>query len=96
MVSKLTSQIHHLVNINVGLRVLHVFIDNSDDGLGSLFWISDLQESVLMAFSLFTSGTVVEVFANATLVPYSENWSFAAAITLDSLMNNLILIYGGT
>jgi len=90
-VSKLTRHIDHLVNIaiQVGLRILHVFIDNGDDGLWSLFWIGDLQESVLMAFSFFTSGTVVEVLANAALVPDSEDRGHPAAITLDSHMDNL-------
>jgi len=96
MVSKLTRHVHHLVNINVGLSILHVFIDNSDDGPGSLFWVGDLQEGVLMALSVFTSGTVVKIFADATLVPDSKNWSFAAAITLDSLMDNLVLVFGDT
>lgn len=100
-ISKLARHIYHLVNITikVSLRVLHALIDNSDDGLWSLFWVGDLQESVLMALSLFASGAVVEVLANATLVPDTDDWSNTTTITLHSLMDNqrrLLLVFGNT
>lgn len=92
LISKLISHINHLVNINVSLRILSVLINNGDNGLRSLLWISDLQESVLMAFFVLTNGTEVEIFANAALVSNSYNWSYTAAITLNSLVNNLFFL----
>lgn len=96
LVSKLSGHVHDLVNIDVGLRILHVFINNSDDGLGSLARVGDLQEGVLVASSLFTSGAEVEIFANTTLVPDSNDGCHAAAITLNSLVDNLLLIVSDT
>ena len=45
-----------------------IFIDCSNNNSGSIFWLCNLDEGMVVGLSFLTSLTVVEVFANRALV----------------------------
>ena len=50
--------------------------------------VVDLQEGVIVWLGLFAIGTVIEVFANTTLVPGADDWENSATIALASLVDD--------
>lgn len=63
------------------LLLLFIFIDSSDDGLGSIFRFLDLNEGVLVTNSFLTDFTEIEVLADAALVSHTNDWCASATIT---------------
>jgi hypothetical protein len=53
-----------------------------------LIRVLDFQKGVRVGLVLLTVFTIIEVFANATLVSWTNNWSNSAAITFNIGMNN--------
>jgi hypothetical protein len=64
------------------LRLLScIFIDPCDNSLGDIFRFQDLDEWVFMAQSILTEFTVIEIFADTTLVSDASYRTDPTAIT---------------
>jgi len=57
--------------LDISSGVLHLLVDHREDGSWYLAWVLDLQESMLVTFSLLTCSTEVEVLANTALVSHT-------------------------
>lgn len=76
------------VLFKICLSIWHTLINDSEHNFWNLSWIFDFQKSMWMRFILFTIFTIIEVFANTTLVSWTNNRSNSTAITLNIRMSN--------
>jgi len=76
------------VLLKVSLGVWHALINDSEHNFWNLIRVLDFQKGVRVGLVLLTVFTIIEVFANATLVSWTNNWSNSAAIAFNIGMNN--------
>ncbi len=74
------------------LLAVFFFIKHSNHDSRSTPWISDFEEGVFVTQIVFAFSAVVEVFADCTLVPDTNNRVQSAAIALDSGVFNKWLL----
>ena len=70
------------------LSVWHALINHSEHNFWNLSRIFDFQKCVRMLFILLAIFTIIKVFANATLVSWTNNRSNSTAIALNIWMSN--------
>lgn len=82
-----------IIDIDISLCIAHRVVDSGHHDFRGISSSFDFEESMRVIFGLLTLLTVIKVFANATLVANSSNWSDSTSIALNAFMN-LIGIHG--
>jgi len=74
------------------MNFLIIILDNWEDSIWSLSWVSNLNEWMWMRFSCFTGFTVIKIFANWAFVTNTYDWFNVAAITCKAFMNRYVIL----
>jgi hypothetical protein len=76
--------------LDVGFSVLHGLIDDCKHRYWSLLRLLNLEESVVVASSLFAHGAEIEVLADAALISDSLDRTDSTAVTSNILVDHLL------
>lgn len=79
------------VLLDIGLGVLHVFVNDGKHALWNLLWLVDLQEWVFVTSSLLAHGAEIKVLADTALVSDTNQRLETTAVASNVGVYNLVL-----